>query len=114
MTSRRALLVRATGPNGRSDETAVVAGREQVQVPAGRFDAFRVVGEGFQGAGNRRRFVNWVAPQQVRRAVARDLDRWDTRLGATSAPSRQRVELVSFFEKVPPGEMRVGWPSSGD
>lgn len=90
---------------GRQDETTVdyvVAGREEIVVPAGRFLAFRVEGEGMQFTQGRRQFTYWIAPDRVRRFLRQDVVRWDRAYGLNNAPTRGRNELVSFSEAVPP------------
>lgn len=89
---------------GHSDSTTldyVVAAREEISVPAGRFLAFRVEGEGFQFTQGRRQFTYWIAPDRVRRALRQDFARWDR--GYLSSPGKERTELLSFSEAVPPG-----------
>jgi uncharacterized caspase-like protein len=79
---------------------AVVA-REEVIVPAGRFDAFRIEGRGSLSNSAKRHLVFWIAPNRVRRPVAREIERWD-RGRKKKEPRRHRVELVSFRERIAP------------
>jgi hypothetical protein len=72
-----------------------VAAREQVSVPAGRFDTFRVEGSGYEvNHGTIRRFTYWMAPERVRRFIAREAENHRPK----GSPERERVELVGFFE----------------
>ena len=48
----------------------VVVAREEIEVPAGRFDAFRVEGSGYATKRGRREFKYWVAPNRIRRPLA--------------------------------------------
>ncbi len=73
-----------------------IAGRERITVPAGTFDCFRIESEGFSSGSlgsSRIRVVAWMAPQVVRRPVARD-----ERLEQIGRPGRRvnRTELVAF------------------
>jgi hypothetical protein len=43
-----------------------IVGKETVEVPAGRFDAFRVEASGFTDDGGKRAFKYWAAPDRVR------------------------------------------------
>jgi hypothetical protein len=78
-----------------------VVTREEVVVPAGRFDAFKVEGRGSLSNSARRHLVFWIAPNRVRRPVAREVERWD-RSRKKKEPRRHRVELASFRERIAP------------
>jgi hypothetical protein len=73
-----------------------IVARETIQVGAGRFEAFRLEGEGFMlQTGGRRRYTLWVAPDRVRRALLREYRRWDR----NDVPLRsERYELVAYKE----------------
>jgi hypothetical protein len=79
-------------------EYAVVA-RENIAVPAGTFDAFKIKGTGWVSAASNTRldYTYWVAPDKVRLCIA-----FETRV--TSSPLRpssissERMELVRFSE----------------
>ncbi len=91
--------------SGGFDETEIVwviAAREGIEVPAGRFEAFRLEGSGYRVLqGGRRRFTMWLAPDRVRRALVREQWRWDGK----GAPGRsQRIELAAFREARSPSE----------
>jgi len=88
-------------PNGFSDEVRVdfiVTGREVVEVPAGRFDAFRIEGSGWAMKMGKRQIKYWVAPDRVRRIVLRENRIWDIRFNRNAAPDQLRIELVEFRE----------------
>jgi len=88
------------------DYTFTVAGREQVTVPAGTFDTYRVEGGGYihQVSGLRRgracdrdsKFRIWVAPEQVTRFVAEDYTQRGAPLGCSVYYANTRTELVAF------------------
>ena len=53
-------------------DLAVVT-RERINVPAGTFDAFKVVGRGTNNLGNQLEYVYWIAPERVRRFIAQEM-----------------------------------------
>ena len=72
-----------------------VADREQVSVPAGNFNAFRIEARGWRtgsGVNVAWNLKTWYAPDQVRSAVAWE---WFNRVGGIIA-NTQRDELVEF------------------
>ena len=88
------------------DLALVVSAREEVTVPAGTFNAFRVEGRGWgRGPVPRGPLVQieaewnfWIAPQSVRRPILRETSlRYF--FGAPTGPLRQRVELVGYSER---------------
>lgn len=86
-----------TFPNGKVDVvelTCRVVARETIDVPAGRFDAFRVEANGWRlYVPSRRARTYWVAPGKVPRFVAIDTVNYD-RHGVMSVSERR--ELMSF------------------
>lgn len=63
---------RVTRPDGVQLDTHVdfkVLGREQITVPAGTFNAFKVEGRGYNVRGGNLHYTYWIAPEQVRRAI---------------------------------------------
>ncbi|WP_155648721.1 caspase family protein [Burkholderia pseudomultivorans] len=84
-------------PNGNVDVvelTCKVVARETIDVPAGRFDAFRVEASGWRlYAPSRRVRTYWVAPGKVPRFIALDTVNYD-RHGVVAASERR--ELMSF------------------
>jgi uncharacterized caspase-like protein len=91
-----------TYANGQSDDLHMdlaVVGRDEIEVKAGRFRAFRVVGSGWGSSGTRHELAYWIAPDQVRRALRRDgrvLDRGGRPQHA------ERVELAGYHEAIAP------------
>jgi hypothetical protein len=81
----------------RFDVSYRITRKERVTVPAGTFNAFRVEGG---GTASRDRVVQvvqraWFAPEQCRRAVARE----EIRIGGRGRQGRaERFELVSFHQ----------------
>lgn len=79
-----------------------VAGREIITVPAGTFDAFKIVGYVYGGSNGAGYFIPptqaqvtfWVAPDRVNRFIAYEY-RTTT---YTRYPESERIELVSFNE----------------
>lgn len=72
-----------------------IAARESVTVPAGRFEAFRIDGEGVRYGGKmpqQIRSKTWVAPDTVRKFVARE----EVRTAGRFTQMAERQELVSF------------------
>jgi uncharacterized caspase-like protein len=76
--------------------------RESIEVPAGRFDCYRVESSGalfLPGAGPIDLYgVAWFAPDRVRRFVAREGHRRTTTRGHVRTLVWQRHELVSFTQ----------------
>ena len=82
------------GP-ARFDVSYRITKKERIVVPAGTFDAFRVEGEGSLSRDRVIQFVQrtWFAPEQCRRAVARE----EIRIGGRGREGRaERFELTSF------------------
>ena len=72
-----------------------VAAREQVTVPAGTFDTFRVEGSGYEVKhGTIRRFTYWMAPERVRKFIAWEVENHRPK----GSPERERIELLACFE----------------
>ena len=80
------------GATGRNEMDLRIAGREQVTVPAGTFNAFRIEGHGvFEEESGRvevTTLVKWVAPDRLRREVAMEETR--ERGGRNLARGRRR------------------------
>lgn len=76
----------------------VVVAREEIEVLAGRFDAFRAEGSGYATKRGRREFKYWVDPNRIRRPLAFDRVAWNVEYGQHRAPSREGWELVAFSE----------------
>src|SRR5260221_1801492 len=100
---QRAGRGRRNGGGGSSEEDSrnevqieyKVAAREQVSVPAGPFDTFRVEGSGYElKHGTIRRFTYWMAPERVRKFIA-----WEAETHRPKGqPERERIELMGVFE----------------
>ena len=90
---------RITQPNGQWSDLELelkVTRREQVTVPAGAFDAYRVESEGWGlQFGSQLKFVYWIAPQ-VKRPVARE-DFWKNKSGKVVRNERQ--ELTAYLQQ---------------
>ena len=75
-----------------------IAGREQVTVPAGTFNAFRVEARGWRSGGGTppvaQDWKTWYAPDQVRRPVASEV----FNQGAKGIAASNRNELVAFHQ----------------
>ena len=88
---------RITLPNGQSSDIELelkVTRREQVTVPAGTFDAYRVESQGWAlQFGNQLKFVYWIAPE-VKRPIARE-DFRIQRSGKVLANERQELTAYS-------------------
>jgi hypothetical protein len=72
-----------------------ITGREKVAVPAGTFECYRIEAQGFSSGGSgatRHRNTVWMAPQVLRRPVARE-ERFEP-IGRRERITR--AELVSF------------------
>jgi uncharacterized caspase-like protein len=72
-----------------------IVGRERITVPAGTFDAFVLVGAGrtvFKNEFTETRWKRWMAPDQVRRAIAFE----ETLTAGTKTLISERGELDSF------------------
>ena len=72
-----------------------IVGREKVTVPAGTFDAFLVVGQGFSNAGQNSTVIStkrWFAPEQSRQPIVAE----ETRRAGSGFQALDRRELVSF------------------
>jgi len=81
------------------DVDFAVVGREDISVPAGTFDAFKVHGTGWNyGTNTRLEYTYWIAPQRVRRAIVFEIRASPSPLRSTNTPS-QRSELVRFSER---------------
>jgi hypothetical protein len=79
----------------------VVAGREDIVVPAGRFNAFRVEGTGWQNDRNKRDFTYWIAPDKVRVPLVMEQWRKDSSImffGGLIPGRSERSELIAFHE----------------
>jgi uncharacterized caspase-like protein len=79
----------------RFDVSYRITKKERVTVPAGTFDTFLVEGKGASSRDRVRQVIQraWFAPEQCRRAVARE----EIRIGGGGREGRaERFELVSF------------------
>ena len=88
---------RVKGKDGRewtSEYTFRVVGKEKITLPAGEFDAFKVVGEGSMSLGARLQFTYWIAPDKVRRILAHEFI--TTGLKSGKRMTNERFELVSY------------------
>ena len=68
---------RVTTPGGAQLDTHIdfkVSAREQITVPAGTFNAFKVEGRGYNVRGANLHYTYWIAPEQVRRAIVFVID----------------------------------------
>jgi uncharacterized caspase-like protein len=77
-----------------SEYTFRVVGKEKVTLPAGEFDAFKVVGEGTMSLGARLQFTYWIAPDKVRRILAHEFI--TTGLKSGKRMTNERLELVTY------------------
>ena len=89
-------VFRATRMDDVEDEWALdmkVVGRENITVPAGTFDAFKIEGRGFMRDRGARVEINyWIAPDKVRPFIAQEyITRKGGRYGKT-----ERLELVAY------------------
>lgn len=89
-------VFRATRDDDSEDEWTLgmkVVARENITVPAGTFDAFKVEGRGFMRDRGARVEVNyWIAPDKVRAFLAYEyITRRGTRFGKT-----ERMELAGY------------------
>ena len=97
------------GITGRNEMELRIVKREQITVPAGTFNAFRIEGRGvFEEEGGRVEITTlkkWVAPDRLRREVAMEETRERSGRGNSRRPERGgglrvtqslRWELVSF------------------
>jgi len=103
----RHTVVRRTGFTDEMQVDFLVVAREEIEVPAGRFDAFRVEGSGNAAQAKfrlrrrrrgQREFEYWIAPHRVRRPVAFDRVDWYIHPGQHGFDSKERWELAAFFE----------------
>ena len=90
---------RRKAPDGIESSTEIdfkVVAKEKITVPAGEFEAFKVVGKGYSTRGATLDYVYWIAPDKVRRVLAYE----DTTRGEKSGRIvwSERFELVSFRE----------------
>ena len=77
-----------------------VVARETITVPAGTFDTFRVAGTGWARGGRKREVTHWMAPDRVRRFIAREQFRSPSpTMGVNARGDKHRIELVKFSEK---------------
>lgn len=87
-----------TRPNGNDDTWEIdfkVVGKERITVPAGSFDAFKVEGRGFMfNLGAHVKITYWIAPDQVKLAIAHELEIY--RSGGGKYFRTDRQELVAF------------------
>lgn len=89
-------IFRATRDDDKEDEWTLgmkVVARENITIPAGTFDAFKVEGRGFMRDRGARVEVNyWIAPDKVRAVLAHEyITRFGTRYGKT-----ERIELAGY------------------
>ena len=91
-------VVTAKGREAVLDLELRIAGREQVTVPAGTFNAFRVEARGWRSGGGTppvaQDWKTWYAPDRVRRPVASEL----FNQGAKGIAASNRNELVEFHQ----------------
>jgi hypothetical protein len=77
-----------------------VIARETITVPAGTFDTFRVAGTGWARGGRKREVTHWMAPDRVRRFIAREQFRSPSpTMGVNARGDKHRIELVKYSEK---------------
>ena len=67
--------------------------RENINVPAGTFDAFKVEGEGFNRNGNHYNITYWIAPDKVRQPIAMNTI---NRGRGGKYIANDRIELLDF------------------
>ena len=89
--------------SGVVDETEIefrIVARETITVPAGTFDTFRIVGTGWARGGRKREVTHWMAPDRVRRFVAREQSRSPSpAMGVNARGDKHRIELVRYSEQ---------------
>lgn len=93
--SRFTSTTRAGDDEGVTDMDARIVAREQITVPAGTFDAFRIEYSGstvFKTRTTQTRVVRWLAPDQVRRGIAVE----EVLTAGTRVVLAERQELLSF------------------
>ncbi|HEV8517260.1 MAG TPA: caspase family protein [Burkholderiales bacterium] len=72
-----------------------VVAREKITVPAGTFDAFKIVGNGYGlGSGSNWKYVYWIAPDVARRPIA--IEHLLSNPGAKTYQITDRHELVAY------------------
>jgi hypothetical protein len=83
--------------DGNPDEWEIdfkVVAKEPVGVPAGTFDAFKIVGEGFNKAnGNRFNYIYWIAPDKIRQVIAMETINRGRR---GNFVANDRLELIAY------------------
>ena len=87
---------RLTKPDGVNLDTHVdfkVIAKEQITVPAGTFDAFKVEGRGSNIRGTNLNFTYWIAPEQARRPIVSITDIHNRR---GQVMSSERHELIAY------------------
>ncbi len=87
---------RGTRRSGDPDEWVLdfkVVARENINVPAGTFDAFKVEGEGFNRNGNHYNITYWIAPDKVRQPIAMNTI---NRGRGGKYIANDRIELLDF------------------
>ena len=93
-------IIEAGGRDSTVDLELRVADREQVSVPAGTFNAFRVEARGWRtgsGINNAWDLKTWFAPDQLRSPVA--FEWFNRKMPAGTLVTTQRDELVEFRQR---------------
>ncbi len=93
--SRFTATTRKGDDEGVADMSLKIVTRERITVPAGTFDAFRIEAVGtttFKTQVTETRWKRWMAPDQVRRAIAFE----ETLKAGSKTLFSERGELVSF------------------
>ena len=88
---------RVKGKDGKEWSTEYdfkVVAREKITVRAGEFDAFKVEGKGANTLGSLLQSTYWIAPDRVRRVLAREFIAQGSKTGKVYY--NERDELVSF------------------
>ena len=96
----RPSFTRMDGKEDTAEINFVIAARETIEIPAGRFSAFRVEGTGWTGMSGHRNFKYWIAPDQVRKHLVQEFHWTDGR----GRPLRNtREELAGYVQAIAPG-----------
>ena len=88
---------RVKGKDGKEWSTQYdfkIVGKEKITLPAGEFDAFKIEGKGSNTLGALLQINYWIAPERVRRVLAREFIAQGSKTGKVYY--NERDELVSF------------------
>ena len=96
--STRFLTKGAKGVESQAEMNFTVVGRENVTVPAGTFDSYRVEGSGWYGDRRQQQTTYWMAPEKVKRYIAREQIAYGGKKSKIRAAERR--ELVAFTPAV--------------